>query len=65
MRIGPRGMAGEIGVMFNIPQPFTIRSRKLTQLVRISHSHMVSTIRPNTADGVVVFSNFVLVFDFI
>uniref|UniRef100_A0A0D3ETD7 Potassium channel n=1 Tax=Oryza barthii TaxID=65489 RepID=A0A0D3ETD7_9ORYZ len=60
MRIGPRGMAGEIGVMFNIPQPFTIRSRKLTQLVRISHSHMVSTIRPNTADGVVVFSNFVL-----
>uniref|UniRef100_A0A0D9YE66 Potassium channel n=1 Tax=Oryza glumipatula TaxID=40148 RepID=A0A0D9YE66_9ORYZ len=60
MRIGPRGMAGEIGVMFNIPQPFTIRSRKLTQLVRISHSHMVQTIRPNTADGVVVFSNFVL-----
>uniref|UniRef100_A0A0D9ZGH9 Potassium channel n=1 Tax=Oryza glumipatula TaxID=40148 RepID=A0A0D9ZGH9_9ORYZ len=29
-RIGPRGMAGEIGVMFSIPQPFTIQSRRLT-----------------------------------
>ncbi|KAF0918089.1 hypothetical protein E2562_022679 [Oryza meyeriana var. granulata] len=59
MRIGPRGMAGEIGVMFNIPQPFTIRSRMLTQVVRVSHSHLVQAVRPNTADGVIVFSNFV------
>ncbi|XP_006644629.2 potassium channel KAT6-like [Oryza brachyantha] len=59
MTIGSRGMAGEIGVMFNTPQPFTIRSRTLAQVVRISHSHMVQTVRPNTADGVIVFTNFV------
>uniref|UniRef100_A0A0D9V4Z9 Potassium channel n=1 Tax=Leersia perrieri TaxID=77586 RepID=A0A0D9V4Z9_9ORYZ len=65
MKIGPQGMAGEIGVMFNIPQPFTIRSRRLTQVVRITFGHMVQTVRPNTADGVIVFSNFVQVSDFV
>jgi CRP-like cAMP-binding protein len=61
MKIGPHGMAGEIGVMFNIPQPFTIRSRTLTQVIRISHSHLLHTIRPGTADGETIFSNFVKV----
>ncbi|XBI64964.1 hypothetical protein VPH35_044952 [Triticum aestivum] len=59
MRIGPHGMAGEIGVMLNIPQPFTIRSRTLTQVIRISRSHLQSTIWPATADGDTIFSNFV------
>jgi hypothetical protein len=61
MKIGPHGMAGEIGVMFDIPQPFTIRSRTLTQVIRISHSHLLHTIRPGTADGETIFSNFVKV----
>ncbi|KAF7037172.1 hypothetical protein CFC21_047615 [Triticum aestivum] len=59
MRIGPHGMAGEIGVMLNIPQPFTIRSRTLTQVIRISRSHLQNTVRPATADGDTIFSNFV------
>lgn len=61
MRTGPHGMAGEIGVIFNIPQPFTIRSRRLTQVVRISHSHLLQTVQPDTADGDTIFSNFVQV----
>ncbi|EEC76672.1 hypothetical protein OsI_14643 [Oryza sativa Indica Group] len=64
-RIGPRGMVGEIGVMFSIPQPFIIRSRRLTQVVRISHIHLLQAVRPNTADGCIVFSNFILVSDFV
>ncbi|KAL6615943.1 hypothetical protein ACP70R_038213 [Stipagrostis hirtigluma subsp. patula] len=59
MKIGPHGMAGEIGVIFNIPQPFTIRSRRLTQVVRISHIHLLQTVRPNTVDADTIFSNFV------
>ncbi|XP_052158883.1 potassium channel KAT4 [Oryza glaberrima] len=58
-RIGPQGMAGEIRVMFSIPQPFTIRSRRLTQVVRISHIHLLQAVQPNTADGYIVFSNFI------
>ena len=61
MKIGSHGMAGEIGVMFNIPQPFTVRSRTLTQVIRISHSHLLHTVQPDTADGETIFSNFVKV----
>ena len=60
-KIGPHGMVGEIGVMFNIPQPFTIRSRTLTQVIRISHGHLLHTVRPDTADGETIFTNFVKV----
>ncbi|KAM0903691.1 hypothetical protein ACQ4PT_018469 [Festuca glaucescens] len=64
MKIGPHGMAGEIGVMFNIPQPFTIRSRTLTQVIRVSHSHLLHTVRQaGTADGVTMFSNLIQLLD--
>ncbi|TVU27554.1 hypothetical protein EJB05_25575, partial [Eragrostis curvula] len=59
MRAGPRGMAGEIGVVLNIPQPFTVRCRRLTQVVRVTQSHLLRAVRPHTADGDRVFCNFV------
>ncbi|XP_062204386.1 potassium channel KAT4 [Phragmites australis] len=59
MKTEPHGMAGEIGVIFGIPQPFTVRSRKLTQVVRISHSHLLQILRPNTADADTVYANFI------
>ncbi|KAJ1279703.1 hypothetical protein BS78_04G175100 [Paspalum vaginatum] len=59
-RAGPRGgMAGEVGVMLNIPQPFTVRCRRLTQVVRVSHGHLRRVVRPHTADADRVFCNFV------
>jgi CRP-like cAMP-binding protein len=62
MKIGPHSMAGEIGVMFNIPQPFTIRSRTLTQVIRVSHSHLLHTVRQaGTADVETMFSNLIQV----
>jgi potassium channel len=54
-----RGMAGEIGVMLNIPQPFTVRCRRLTQAVRVSQYHLLRVVRPHTADADRVFCNFV------
>ena len=51
-------MAGEIAVMLNIPQPFTVRTRRLSQVVRISHHHFKQLIQPNSNDGKVLFSNF-------
>ncbi|TVU35298.1 hypothetical protein EJB05_17182, partial [Eragrostis curvula] len=59
MKIGPHGMAGEMGVIFNVPQPFTVRCRRLTQVVRISHSHLLQIIRPNTADADAIYCNFI------
>ncbi|CAL9044260.1 unnamed protein product [Musa banksii] len=57
--LGPADVAGEIGVIFNIPQPFTVRSKRLSQVVRISHRHFMQIVQPYTEDGKIVFSNYI------
>ncbi|XP_054796802.1 potassium channel KAT3-like [Prosopis cineraria] len=52
------GMAGEIGVMFNVPQPFTVRCRRLSQVVRISHDHFKQMVQPYSNDGKAIVTNF-------
>ncbi|KAG5034278.1 hypothetical protein JHK87_009188 [Glycine soja] len=53
------GMAGEIGVMFNIPQPFTVRSRGLSQVIRINHHHFKQMVQPFSDDGKTIIYNFI------
>ncbi|KAK9273784.1 hypothetical protein L1049_018594 [Liquidambar formosana] len=52
-------MAGEIGVIFNIPQPFTVRTKRLSQVIRISHHHFKQLVQPLNEDGKTIISNFV------
>ncbi|XP_068484254.1 potassium channel KAT3 [Phaseolus vulgaris] len=52
-------MAGEIGVMFNIPQPFTVRSRGLSQVIRINHHHLKQMVQPFSDDGKAIMYNFI------
>lgn len=52
-------MAGEIAVFFNIPQPFTVRARRLSQVIRMSHHHFKQILQPYSEDGKIVVSNFV------
>lgn len=58
MKIGPHGMAGEVGVILGVPQPFTVRSSRLTQAVCVSHTHLLQILRSNTADANTVYANF-------
>ncbi|XP_066316559.1 potassium channel KAT4-like [Miscanthus floridulus] len=51
-------MAGEMGVILGVPQPFTVRSSRLTQAVCISHIHLRQILRSNTADANTVYANF-------
>nr|KAJ0217263.1 hypothetical protein LSAT_V11C300112070 [Lactuca sativa] len=60
-KLGPMDMIGEIGVFFNIPQPFTVRSKKLSQVVRISHHHFKELIQPLSKDGKTIMANFIQV----
>ncbi|KAM7260458.1 hypothetical protein ACFE04_016199 [Oxalis oulophora] len=57
-KLGSADMAGEIGVMFNIPQPFTVRTRRLSQVIRISHHHFKQMVQPDREDGKIIISNF-------
>lgn len=52
-------MAGEIAVMLNIPQPFTVRTRRLSQVIRISHHHFKQLLQPHSEDGKTIFSKFI------
>ncbi|RWR73840.1 potassium channel KAT3 [Cinnamomum micranthum f. kanehirae] len=57
-KLGRADMAGEIGVLFNIPQPFTVRSKRLCQVIRISHWNFKQIIQPHDSDGQIIISNF-------
>lgn len=54
-------MFGEIGVILNIPQPFTVRTKRLSQVIRISHNHFKQLVHPNSDDGKIIASNFIQV----
>ncbi|KAF3446014.1 hypothetical protein FNV43_RR11192 [Rhamnella rubrinervis] len=58
-KLGSSNMVGEIAVFFNIPQPFTVRTRRLSQVVRMSHHHFKQILQPHSEDGKILISNFV------
>lgn len=48
---------GEIGVLCFRPQPFTVRTRTLSQLLRIDRNSFINIIQANVADGQIVGNN--------
>ncbi|XP_065851301.1 potassium channel KAT3 isoform X2 [Euphorbia lathyris] len=58
-KLGAADMAGEIGVFFNIPQPYTVRTRRLCQVIRLSHHHFKQMMQPQSEDGRIIISNFI------
>ncbi|KAJ6732420.1 POTASSIUM CHANNEL VOLTAGE-DEPENDENT EAG/ELK/ERG-RELATED [Salix purpurea] len=58
-KIGPSDVAGEIGVVFNIPQPFTLRTKRLSQVIRLSHHHLKQMVPAQSEDGKIFISNFI------
>ncbi|KAL6215196.1 hypothetical protein ACLB2K_014627 [Fragaria x ananassa] len=56
--LGSADMVGEFGVFFNIPQPFTVRTKRLSQVIRISHQHFKQMIQPQNDDSKIIITNF-------
>ncbi|XP_010526124.1 PREDICTED: potassium channel KAT3 isoform X2 [Tarenaya hassleriana] len=57
-KLGPGEMAGEIGVMFNIHQPFTVRTRRLSQVIRIGHHQFKDLVQSDVDDAKIIITNF-------
>ena len=57
-KLGPGDMAGEIGVFFNIPQPFTVRTRRLSQVIRIGHHRFKEMVQSDIEDSKMIITNF-------
>ncbi|KAF5797964.1 putative cyclic nucleotide-binding domain, potassium channel, voltage-dependent, EAG/ELK/ERG [Helianthus annuus] len=50
-------VCGEIGVLCYRPQVFTVRTRRLSQLLRLNRTQFRNIIQSNVADGTIVISN--------
>ncbi|XP_077251000.1 potassium channel KAT3-like isoform X2 [Tasmannia lanceolata] len=51
-------MFGEIGVLCHRPQPFTVRTRDLSQILRLNRISLVNIIKANMNDGRIIMNNF-------
>ncbi|XP_038893858.1 potassium channel KAT1-like [Benincasa hispida] len=49
---------GEFGVLYQKPQPFTIRTTKLSQILRLKRTSLLYIIQSNTEDGNIIMTNF-------
>lgn len=56
--LGPGEMFGEIGVICKRAQPFTVRTRKLSQLLRLNRNALLETIQTKPNDGKIILDNF-------
>eukprot|EP01018_Ginkgo_biloba_P022521 Gb_14908 [translate_table: standard] len=48
---------GEIGVLCYRPQPFTIRTKRLSQLLRLNRSSFMNIVQSNIKDGITIMNN--------
>eukprot|EP00252_Welwitschia_mirabilis_P003023 TRINITY_DN13071_c0_g1_i1.p1 TRINITY_DN13071_c0_g1~~TRINITY_DN13071_c0_g1_i1.p1 ORF type:complete len:795 (+),score=94.59 TRINITY_DN13071_c0_g1_i1:117-2501(+) len=55
--IEPGEVFGEIAVLCYRPQPYTIRTRKLTQLLRISRNSFMNILQSNMTDATTIMNN--------
>ncbi|XP_050231467.1 potassium channel KAT1-like isoform X2 [Mercurialis annua] len=50
-------MIGEIGVLCYRPQPFTARTTELSQILRLTRTSLINTIKANSEDGPIIMNN--------
>ncbi|GER51420.1 potassium channel AKT1 [Striga asiatica] len=50
-------LCGEIGVLCYRPQLFTVRTKRLTQLLRLNRTTFLNIIQANVGDGSIIMSN--------
>ncbi|KAA8514934.1 hypothetical protein F0562_018280 [Nyssa sinensis] len=48
---------GEIGVLCHRPQPFTVRTTEICQILRLSRTTLMNIIQVNTEDGSIIMNN--------
>lgn len=51
-------MFGEIGVLCHMPQPFTVRTTEISQILRLNKITLTNIIRANAEDGRIIMNNF-------
>lgn len=58
-------LCGEIGVLCYRPQLFTVRTKRLTQLLRLNRTTFLNIIQANVGDGTIIMNNLLQVYIYI
>ncbi|KAF1890912.1 hypothetical protein Lal_00037483 [Lupinus albus] len=48
---------GEVGVLYNIPQPFTVRTTELSQILRLNRTTLMNVLQAKPGDAQIVMQN--------
>lgn len=55
-------LCGEIGVLCYRPQLFTVRTKRLSQLLRLNRTTFMNIIQANVGDGTIIINNLLQVY---
>ncbi|WVY94705.1 hypothetical protein V8G54_033793 [Vigna mungo] len=51
---------GEIGVLYQIPQPFTVRTTELSQILRVNKTSLMNVLQANPRDAQIIMDNLLM-----
>ncbi|XP_061374310.1 potassium channel KAT2-like [Gastrolobium bilobum] len=51
---------GEIGVLYHVPQPFTVRTTELSQILRLNRTALMNVLQANPGDAQIVMDNLLM-----
>lgn len=54
---GAGNVVGEIGVLCYKPQLFTVRTKRLCQLLRLDRTSFLNIVQSNVGDGTIIMNN--------
>lgn len=65
MQVSAKAIAGdifgEIGIFCQMPQPYTVRTREISQILRLNRTAFINTMRSNKDDGPIIVNNYFMV----
>ncbi|MCI13127.1 potassium channel KAT1-like, partial [Trifolium medium] len=51
---------GEFGVLYHVPQPFTVRTTELSQILRLNSTSLMNVLQANPGDAQIVMDNLLM-----
>jgi CRP-like cAMP-binding protein len=57
-KIQPGELVGEVGVLGYIPQPYSSRTTRLSQILRLDRTAFLNHVRQSVGDGAIIMNNF-------
>jgi CRP-like cAMP-binding protein len=64
-KVHAKDLVGEVGVLCYRPQPYTVRTKRLSQILRLSRATFLNILHSSAGDGTIIMNNFLNVYSFL